>query len=396
MTIFTLEKLYQAYLDCRKTKRNTINALKFEWNLERNLFKLQKELIAKKYKPGRSICFVVKEPSPREIFAASFRDRVVHHLLINEVEEIGEKNFIFDTYSCRKNKGTHLAIKRLRKFIRKATNNQKNKAFYLQLDIAGFFMAIDKNILYSLFRELVLKQNKLYQWKKDVLWLAKVIIFHEPTKNYIVKGKSSLFKLIPPRKSLFQSKLNKGLPIGNYSSQFFANLYLNELDQFIKRTLKCRYYVRYVDDFIILGRDKKRLNFFIDSIDKFLQNNLDLKLNSSKTKLQAIDNGIDFLGYFVKPDYVLVRRKVVKRLKQKLYFFDKRGKTEEIEPILATINSYYGHFKHAYSFNLRKDIYDNHLGTLQKIFEPKSNCLSLNIKKRKEENGVKKKLNNKE
>jgi len=244
-------------------------------------------------------------------------------------------------------------------------------------------MAIDKNILYSLFRELVLKQDKFFQWKKNVLWLAKIIIFHDPTRDYIVKGESSLFKLIPSRKSLFQSKINKGLPIGNYSSQFFGNLYSNELDQFMKRILKCRYYVRHVNDFVILNQSKEKLNSLIGPVNKFLQNNLDLKLNSSKTKLQAINNGIDFLGYFVKPDYVLVRRKVVKRLKQKLYFIDKRGKTEEIEPILATINSYYGHFKHVYSFNLRKDIYENHLGNLQKKFEAKSNYFYLNAKKGK-------------
>ena len=113
-TIFTFEKLYKAYLDCRKTKRKTINALDFEWNLERNLFQLQKELENKTYKLGRSICFVVKDPSPREIFAATFRDRVVHHVLIREIEAMGEKNFIFDSFSCRKNKGTHLAIKRLK------------------------------------------------------------------------------------------------------------------------------------------------------------------------------------------------------------------------------------------------------------------------------------------
>jgi len=118
-TIFTFEKLYQAYLDCRKTKRKTINALEFEWNLERNLFQLQKELETKSYRPGRSICFAIKDPSPREIFAATFRDRVVHHLLINEIESIGEKKLIFDTFSCRKNKGTHLAIKKLKKFIKK-------------------------------------------------------------------------------------------------------------------------------------------------------------------------------------------------------------------------------------------------------------------------------------
>jgi len=384
--IFSFEKLYQAYLDCRRTKRKTVNALKFEWNLERNLFQLQKELETKSYKPGRSICFVVTEPSPREIFAASFRDRIVHHLLINEVENVGEKEFIFDTYSCRKKKGTHLAIKRLREFIRKVTENNTSEAFYLQLDISGFFMAIDKNILYSLFRELILKQNKFYQWKKDILWLAKIIIFHKPVENYIIKGNLALFNLIPPRKSLFYAQPNKGLPIGNYSSQFFANLYLNELDQFMKRTLNCKYYVRYVDDFIILNRSKEKLKFLIGLINKFLQNNLALNLNSSKTKLQPMDNGIDFLGYFVKPGYTLVRQKVVKRLKHKLYNancanLSEFNKSDNPKKILAMINSYYGHFKHAYSFNLRKSIYDNHLGRLQKKIEPKLNFFSLNIKK---------------
>jgi len=382
-SIFSFEKLYQAYLDCRKTKRKTINALKFEWNLERNLFQLQKELETKRYRPGRSICFVVKDPSPREIFAASFKDRAVHHLLINEIENIGEKKFIFDTFSCRKNKGTHLAIKRLRKFIRRITENYRKGAFYLQLDISGFFMAIDQPILYSLFEKLISRQNKSYQWKKDVLWLAKTIIFHKPTKNYITKGNPTLFKLIPPRKSLFLSGSDKGLPIGNYSSQFFANLYLNELDQFVKRKLRCKYYVRYVDDLVLLDKDKERLKYLRDKINLFLKENLDLELNLNKIKLQLIDKGINFLGYFIKPDYILVRQKVVSRLKDRLYLLDETNlPANDLKKTLAMINSYYGHFRHAFSFNLRKDIYERYLGKLQEklLPKPKSNYCSLKIK----------------
>lgn len=378
--------MYQAYLDCRETKRKTINALKFEYNLERNLFLLQKELETKKYKPGRSICFVVKDPSPREIFAASFRDRVVHHILVKEVEATGEKSFIFDAFSCRKNKGTHSAVKRIRTFIKKVTENNKKEGFCLQLDISGFFMAIDRNILYSLFEKLVLKQNKSFKWNEDMLWLAKIIIFHNPTKNYIIKGSPSSFNLIPPRKSLFDSPDGKGLPIGNYSSQFFANLYLNESDQFIKRELKCKYYIRYVDDLILLDKNKERLKESGDKIDIFLKSNLDLELNSNKTELQPINKGIDFLGYFIKPRYVLVRRRVVKRLKNRLLKYcmlyasnDNYGNIdkERLDLILAMINSYYGHFGHAFSFNLRKDIYENHLGRLQRSFLPKANYFSL-------------------
>jgi len=373
-SIFTFQKLYRAYLDCRENKRNTVNALEFEWNLERNLFQLQKKLEKEDYKPGRSICFAIKDPSPREIFAADFRDRVVHHLLINEIENIGERSFIFDTFSCRKEKGNYLAVRRLRRFIRKVTKNYTKTAFYAQLDISGFFMAIDHHILYSFFKKLVSKYNKPCWWKKEVLWLAKTIIFNKPTENYIVKGDISLFKLVPPRKSLFYSGLHCGLPIGNYSSQFFANLYLNELDQFIKRKLKCKHYIRYVDDFIFLDRDKEKLKFWRDEIDNFLKEYLKLKLSSQKTKIQPIKSGIDFLGYFVKPDYILVRKKVVSRLKNKLYRLNNaKEKITGLNKILATINSYYGHLGHADSFNLRKNIYENHLASLKKYFLPDNN-----------------------
>src|SRR3989344_855021 len=377
--IFTFKKLYQAYLDCRKTKRKTINALKFEYNLERNLFLLQEELQTKKYKPSRSICFVVTEPSPREIFAASFRDRVVHHLLVREMEAMGEKSFIFDSFACRKNKGTHSAVKKLKIFVRKASENYRKGGLSLQLDISGFFMAINHNILYSLFEKLVLKQKKSCQWKEDILWLAKTIIFHKPTEDYVIKGNPSLFRFIPPRKSLFKAPEGKGLPIGNYSSQFFANIYLNELDQFIKRELKCKYYLRYVDDFILFGANKEKLKDLENKIDLFLKRKLYLELNLSKTKLQPINKGIDFLGYFVKPACILVRQRVVKNLKKKLAFCaesdarDKKG----FKNILAMANSYLGHFKHAFSFNLRKDIYENHLGELHRNFLPKANYFSL-------------------
>lgn len=382
--IFTFKKLYQAYLDCRKTKRKTVNALEFEYNLERNLFLLQKELEMKKYKPGRSICFVVTEPCPREIFAASFRDRVIHHLLVREVDAMAEKSFIFNNFACRKGKGTHLAVKKLKECVRKETENYSKRAFYLQLDISGFFMAIDHNILYSLFEKLILKQNKSKQWKEDILWLAKTIIFYKPTNDYVIKGNPSLFDLIPPRKSLFYSPAGKGLPIGNYSSQFFANVYLNKLDQFVKRELRCKNYVRYVDDFILLNKNKEELKDLESKINLFLKTNLYLELNLNKSKLHPINKGIDFLGYFVKSNYILVRQRVVTKMKDKLLEYQiikKRGDNEigkdELKNILATINSYYGHFGHAFAFNLRKDIYDNHLGLLKSNFSPKTNYFSL-------------------
>ena len=223
----------------------------------------------------------------------------------------------------------------------------------------------------------ILKQNKPQQWKNDILWLAKTIIFHKPTNDYIIKGNPLLFNLIPLRKSLFYSPEDKGLPIGNHSSQFFANLYLNELDQFIKRELKCKSYIRYVDDFILLDKNKERLEYLENKINVFLKRNLDLELNFNKIKLQSINKGLDFLGYFIKPGYTLVRKKVVSRFKNKLYSL----KEENTLKILAMINSYFGHFKHAFTFNLRKNIYEKHLGELKNKFLPKCDYYSLQIQK---------------
>ena len=136
--VFNLEKLYAAYLDCRRGKRKTINALRFEWNLERNLSLLLSELRLKKYKPGRSICFAVKEPTPREIFAATFRDRIVHHLLVREINDLGEKAFIFNAFSCRQDKGTHKAVEMLKVAVRRLSKSNTKKIYYAQLDIADF------------------------------------------------------------------------------------------------------------------------------------------------------------------------------------------------------------------------------------------------------------------
>jgi len=380
MTIFSWENIYQAYCRCRKSKRKTMNALQFEWALEKNIFALQKELKEKIYYPRRSIGFVVTKPKPREIFAADFRDRIVHHLFINQLEKIGERIFIFNSFACRREKGAHLTIKKLRKLIASVTKNYQQKAFCAQLDVSGFFTSINRQILYQILEKEIIKQSQSYQWKKEMLWLSKVIVFSQPTKNYLWKGDSRLLKLIPPRKSLFRAKLNCGLPIGNYSSQFFANFYLNQLDQYIKRTLKVKHYVRYVDDFILLYPDKEQLKLWTKQISQFLKKELDLELNPTKTRIRNLDCGIDFLGYFIKPTSLTVRRSVVKRLKAKLYRFNQSLKTLDfanqetkkamLDKMLASINSYYGHFCHADSYHLRRSLYEEHFGLLKRYLKP--------------------------
>ena len=350
MSIFTYKNLYRAYLDCRKNKRKTINALKFELNFEENLHILIRDLIDRKYKPGCSICFAVSEPSLREIFASDFRDRIVHHLLVREIIDFFERRFSSESFACRPKKGTHKAVKRTQKFIQ---STRKTNLYYGQFDIGSFFMSIDHEILYNILEKSLLKgkANKTFKKSKqeleEILWLAKVIIFHRSNENYRTKGDLKLLDKIPPHKSLLRQNTSRGLPIGNYSSQFFANLYMNELDQFVKRDLKCCCYVRYVDDFVILEKNTKELKILRNIIDDFLQNKLSLKLNINKCKIQPIKRGIDFLGYFLKHDIIYVRRKVVRRYKNKLFKIAIGQTKTSLQSLLSMAHSYKGHFKHA-------------------------------------------------
>jgi hypothetical protein len=345
--VFILEKLWKAYLDCKKRKKNTINALKFEINREKNLIALLKELKSREYKISKHICFIVKDPTVREIFAADFRDRVVHHLLYNEVKGIFEKDFIKNSFANRIGKGTHKGVEKLKEYLK-----DQSITHFLKLDIKSFFCSINKDILYGIVSEKINGADKSFGWKKDILWLCGKIIYNDPTKNYLFKGNWRLKNLIPKDKSLFYSK-GKGLPIGNLTSQFFANAYLDQLDKFIY-SLGHKYYIRYVDDFIILG--DKNIYEDTDKIRQFLKDKLDLKLSEKKVRFQPVEMGIDFLGYFIKPSHILVRRKVVGRFKDKMY----RLGPVNVKELMATGNSYFGHFIHGDSFKLRKTIYDKY------------------------------------
>ncbi|MDD2653482.1 MAG: reverse transcriptase/maturase family protein, partial [Candidatus Omnitrophica bacterium] len=332
--IFSYSNIYRCYLKCRKNKRNTINALKFEINAEENITKLERELKQKTYSPSRSLLFAAQKPKLREIFAADFRDRVVHHILIDYLEKIWEPIFIYDSYSCRNSKGTHKAIIRLQKFLRQLTRNGNIRAYYLQLDIKDFFTSIDKFILFDLIKT---KIND-----PDILWLAKTIIFWDCTTSFIKKGNPELLENIPFNKSLFGKRNLCGLPIGNLTSQFFANVYLNSLDQFIKHQLKVKYYMRYTDDFILLSQDKEELSRWKNEIKDFLAKELNLQLHPRRQKLQPVSNGIDFLGYIIRHNYILVRRRVINNLKtqlKELKFCP--GKLQD------SIASYLGHFRWA-------------------------------------------------
>jgi len=375
--VFSFQSLLKAYYQCRKRKRKTINAAKFELDFEKGLLKLEQELKNHTYRPGRSICFVITSPKLREVFAADFRDRIIHHLLVDYLEPIWEKKFIHHSYSCRQNKGAHLAIKDLKRFFRKVSCNFSRPVYYLQVDVSAFFMSLKKDILFNFIQR--------HTKNPDILWLTKQIIFHDPTKNFYYKGNPKLFQLIPAHKSLFKVPNNQGLPIGNLTSQFFANIYLNELDQFAKHQLKIKYYLRYVDDLLLLHQNPEQLKIWQGQLNQFLEEKLKLHLHPQKSILQSVYKGINFIGFIVKPNHILIRNRTVKNLKRKLYLFNQkilrldmehpiRSWTPELcddfKEIYATINSYYGHLRHANTFKLRKHLYQNHFGILKIYLTP--------------------------
>ncbi len=367
--LFSFQNLLIAYYQCRRRKRKTVKAAKFELSFEKGLLKLESELQQQAYYPGQSICFVVTQPKPREVFAADFRDRIIHHLLVRYLEPTWERKFIHHSYSCRKGKGAHYAIKDLRKFLRKISLNFSQPAYYLQADVSAFFMSLKKDILFALIKKHLHNQ--------EILQLAQKIIFQDPTKDFYAKGDLKLFQLIPSHKSLFKVPQNQGLPIGNLTSQFFANVYLNELDQFVKHQLKIKYYLRYVDDLLILSQNQQQLKDWSKQIDNFLREKLALKLHPDKTILRSVNQGINFVGFIIKPHYSLIRRRIVGNFKRKLWQFNqnplpKNAKifNKQLTEILSVINSYYGQFKHANTFKLRKSLYQKHFQVLKAYLQP--------------------------
>jgi len=323
---FQFEDLVQAYYDCRRNKRNSASARLFEKDMEINLLELHDDLIAGTYRPGRSICFVVTRPKAREVWAAAFRDRVVHHLLYNHVAPRFYASFIADSCACIPGRGTLYAAKRLESKIRSASQNWSKPIFYLKCDLANFFVAIDKAVL----------RKQLEARITEPWWLALAtqILMHDPREDYETRSPAHLFNRVPQHKRLVAQPAHLGLPIGNLSSQFFANVYLDALDQFAKHQLKAKHYIRYVDDFVFLHESPQQLNQWLAQVEAFLPS-LGARLNPAKTILQPVDRGVDFVGHVIKP----WRRTTRKRsLAQAL----KRTATAPAEDLRETANSYFG------------------------------------------------------
>ena len=315
-----------AYYDCRRNKRNSASARLFEKDMEINLLELHDDLIAGTYRPGRSICFVVTRPKAREVWAAAFRDRIVHHLLYNHVAPRFYASFIADSCACIPGRGTLYAAKRLESKIRSASENWSKPVFYLKCDLANFFVAIDKAVL----------RKQLEARITEPWWLALAtqILMHDPREDYETRSPAHLFNRVPQHKRLVAQPAHLGLPIGNLSSQFFANVYLDALDQFAKHTLRAKYYIRYVDDFVFLHESPQQLNQWLAQVEAFLPR-LGAKLNPTKTILQPVARGVDFVGHVIKP----WRRTTRKR---SLALALKRTAAAPIEDLRETANSYFG------------------------------------------------------
>ena len=279
--------------------------------MKENLFELYREIKERKYEIRPSICFVIQEPMLREVFAADFRDRIVHHLIYNYIGPFFERLFINDSYSCRIGKGTSYGIKRLDHFIRSCSHNYSRDCYILKLDIKGYFMSMDRSILYQKVEKTLNRFQETADFDVDLIsYLIRKVIFHDPTKDCFIKGVKDDWKDLPKSKSLFCAGENKGLPIGNLTSQLFGNVYLNEFDCFIKYRLGCRHYGRYVDDLVIVHKDKEYLKSVIPLLRKYLQDELFLELHSKKIYLQHFSKGVNFLGTVIKPHRIYIQNHI--------------------------------------------------------------------------------------
>lgn len=338
--ICTFQNLHLAYLKARKCKRYRDEILKFGYNLEENLLKLQEELLNQSYQHGGYREFTVCDSKKRRIKAAPFRDRVVHHALCNVIEPIFEKGFIYDSYACREERGTHKAIKRLEKFWRSAADSvggglKRKDLFCLQCDISKYFNSINHRVISEIIKKKIAD--------KKVIWLIEEIL------------------------NSSEEKSDTGIPIGNLTSQLFANVYLNELDKFVKHQLKVRYYIRYMDDFLVLNYSKKKLHEIKKQIQEFLRERLKLELHPKKANIfptphhfcsESGGGGIDFLGYQIFENYKLLRKNTVKRFIKRTKIYQKRLKNNLMseEKFNQSLQSWLDYACFAKSWLLRKNL----------------------------------------
>ena len=319
--IYNLSNLILAWRKARKHKTKKDYVIEFEENLIKNLLELQKELKEQTYKPIPLKTFILRDPKTRKISKSAFRDRVVHHALVRIIEPILEKSFIYDSCANRIGKGTLFALKRFDLFKRKITCNLNKEAFCLKADIKHYFQAVNHLILLKIIKRKI-KDEK-------VIWLIKQIL-----SNYYNK--------------------DKGMPLGNLTSQFFANVYLNDLDYFVKHILKAKFYIRYVDDFVILNENKEQLKGWMIKINRFLRDKLKIELHPQKSRIISLSKGIDFVGFRNFYYHRLLRKRNIKKMLVKVEDYKKDNIPKE--KLLEIFQGWNAYAKWANSYKLRESI----------------------------------------
>lgn len=340
--IYDFENLFNAYKDGIKLKRDRPDVMAYTDNLEENLITLQNELIWKTYEVGHYRLFYVYEPKRRLIMALQFKDRVAQHAIYRQLNPLLDKQFIFDSYACRIGKGTHKAVKRLQYWFRQ-TDRKPQKYYYLKLDISKYFYRIDHEILMDILRKKIAD--------KDLLDVLHGIINCEDTRFGLPLGADI-------GDVAFDELLaDVGLPIGNLTSQMFANLYLDQLDQFCKHKLGLHYYIRYMDDVIILHHSKKHLERVKNEIAAFLDTELHLQLNN-KTCIRPTSMGAEFVGFRIWSTHVKLRRKTARKMVKRLEYVFGAYKAGEIDRAAMdrTVASYRGILKHFDSHGMAQQL----------------------------------------
>lgn len=372
-----LYDLYVAFYGAARGKHKMSYVRKFEADLAKNLNTLCDELLGRTYKALPSKCFIVDYPKKREVFAAMFRDRIVHHLYFNYTHQIFERTFIADTYSCIVGRGTLYGVERLRHHIRQASQNWQEKCYAMSLDIRGYFMHIDRARLLKIavgslrkmsghsvgFSEcvslpsgVVLTDGTTWAEVRDfdfVLWLTEQIVMLDPMENCIIVGDESDWDGLDTAKSMRNLQPGLGLPIGNLTSQLYSNVYLNEFDQYVKRELGCRHYGRYVDDAVMIDPNKEWLLAQVPKVREFLWDELGLELHLGKLHVREVHQGVEFLGTFIKPYREYISRRTLERIEGKLRWLDMSNR----EAVLRTVNSYLGIISHTASYNIRRAMF---------------------------------------
>ncbi|MDQ1281929.1 MAG: RNA-directed polymerase [Patescibacteria group bacterium] len=318
--IISLENLLLAYKEFKVGKSKKKDVMEFEFSLMSNLIDLHNDLKNKSYKHSLYTHFKINDPKPRDIHKALVRDRVFHHAIYRKLYPFFDKAFISDSFSCRINKGTHKALDRFEKFSRCESKNYTKQCFVLKCDIQKFFASIDHRRLIEILNKRIID--------KDISSLLENIIKSFNTKD----------------------KINKGLPLGNLTSQLLVNVYMSEFDQFAKHILKVKYYIRYADDFVFINKDKNYLEDVKIKIDLFLKEKLKLNLHPDKVFIKSIYSGVDFLGWIHFPKYKVLRTATKKRMFRKLK--ENNFKNESVQ-------SYLGLLRYGNTFKIKNKIYYN-------------------------------------